>query len=103
MDDVFVIEKGTKHQGGGVVAVFASLELASVCAQKLIREETEHTLKCFNVNMPDEESDQKRIDAGYGVWKEVTGYHPNAKCWEWEDATEYVSIRQMPILTLVIP
>jgi len=101
--DVFIVEKGTKNEGGGVVAVFSNYELAEVCAQKLIREETKRTLKCFNINMPDEASDRQRIEAGYGVWKEVTGYHPNVKRREWQDATEYVSITEMPILTLVIP
>jgi hypothetical protein len=69
--DVFVVEMGSKHEGGGCVAVFSRFELAEVCAQKLIKEDTEHTIRCFNYNMPDEDSDRERIAAGYGVWKKL--------------------------------
>ena len=99
--DVFVVEKGTKNEGGGVVAVFADYYLADICAQKLMQEETEHCIKLFEVNCPPDHSE--RIAAGYGVWKEVTGYHPKIKRREWQDATEYVSITEMPVLNLVIP
>ena|SRR5271165_5696855 len=99
--DVFVVEKGTKNEGGGVVALFSRFELAEVCAQRLMREETEHCIKLFEVNCPIDHSE--RIAAGYGVWKEVTGYHPKTKRKEWQDATEYVSITEMPVLNLVIP
>jgi hypothetical protein len=98
--DVFIVEKGSKHEGGGVVAAFSRYELAEVCAQRLIREETAHTLKCFRINMPDEDSEREREAAGYGVWKQTSD---GPKYWEWQDATESVSIRQMPVLNLVIP
>jgi hypothetical protein len=99
--DVFVVEKGTKNEGGGVVAFFADPILADLCAQKLMQEETEHCIKLFEVSCPIDHSE--RIEAGYGVWKEVTGYHSNVKRREWQDATEYVSITEMPVLTIVIP
>ncbi len=92
--DVFVIEKGSKHEGGGVVALFSTFELAFVCAQRIMREDTERCIAQF--------SNSERVTCGYGVWKEVTGYHPNVKRREWQDATEYVSITEMPVLNLVI-
>jgi hypothetical protein len=96
--EVFVVEKGTKHEGGGAVAVFTRLELADTCAQRIMKEETEHCIKVFEVNCPVDHSD--RIEAGYGVWKKTSD---GPKYWEWQDATESVSIRQMPVLSIVIP
>jgi hypothetical protein len=99
--DVFVVEKGSKHEGGGVVAIFSRYDLAEVCAQRIMREETERCIKLFEGdNCPYPPS--AREATGVGVWKEVT-YHPKAKRKEWQDATEYVSITEMPVLTLVIP
>jgi len=99
--DVCVVEKGSKHEGGGVVAVFSRWDLAEVCATRLMREETEHCIKLFEVSCPPDHSE--RIANGYGVWKEVTGYHPKVKRREWQDATEYVSITEMPVLNIDIP
>ena len=100
--DVYVVEKGSKHEGGGCIAVFSRFDLAEACAQRIMREETEHCIKLFEG--PDcPYPPNARIETGCGVWKEVTGYDPKAKCKEWQDATEYVSIRQMPVLNLVIP
>ena len=96
--DVYVVEKGSKHEGGGAVAVFSRYDLGEVCAQRLMREETEHCIKIFEVNCPTDH--KERIAAGYGVWKQTSD---GLKYWEWQDATESVSIRQMPVLNLVIP
>lgn len=100
--DVFVVEKGCKHEGGGIVAIFSRFELAEVCAQRVMREETEKCIKLFEgPDCPYPPS--ARIEQGCGVWKEVTGYHPKVKRKEWQDATEYVSITEIPVLNLVIP
>lgn len=89
--DVFIVEKGSTFGSGGSVAAFPRFELAEVCADKIMKEVTAHT---------HEVSGFSPHPMGYGVWKKV---ETPPKIWKWQDATDYVIIKQMPILSIVIP
>jgi hypothetical protein len=89
--DVFIVEKGSVRGGGSSVAVFPHFELAEICADGIMKDGTAEVRRVFGSHPH---------PMGYGVWKKV---ETPPKYWKWQDATDYVIIKQMPILNIVIP
>lgn len=98
--DVYVVEFGMKHEGGGVESVHATFESAYTVAKERMDKERVYweEARADQVAAGEEVSD---FDKTFGVYEEEDPLLDEGEerlNWTWSECAHYVSIRKMPVL-----
>lgn len=98
--DVYVVQFGTKHEGGGVESIHATFESAYAVAKARMDEEAKYWEEGRAQQIADGE-EVSEFEKTFGVYEEddpLLDEGEERLNWTWSECAHYVSIRKMPVL-----